>query len=335
MKIRRQIQLGVGLSLVLMMVLAGCAGTAVEPTATTPSEPPAETPAPAEASPTPQPESTELVFTDSLGRQVTLDSLPERIVSMSPSNTEVLFAVGAGDLIVGRDDFSDYPSEALDIPSIGSTYGDLNTEVIVEMEPDLVLAAGITPEEHIAALESVDLNVFVLGNPADFGGLFENLRTAGRITGHEAEAEALASDLETRFDTIVERMEGVEPVSVFYEVDGTDPSSPWTTGSGTFQDLAIDLAGGANIFSDVEGWAQVNLEEILVRDPAVIVFADGSFVPTTVDSLKQRSGWAGITAVQNDQVYSMDTDLLDLPGPRLVLGLETMAEILHPELFGE
>ncbi|MFP3855032.1 MAG: ABC transporter substrate-binding protein, partial [Anaerolineales bacterium] len=268
-------------------------------------------------------------------REVELESIPERIVSMSPSNTEILFAIGAGDKIVGRDDFSDYPEEALEIPSIGSTYDELNTEAIVELEPDLVLAAGITPPEHVETLESVGLNVYVLGNPTDFEGLFENLRTAGQLTGHEEEAEALVADMQARFDDIVGKMEDVEPVSVFYEVDGTDPTSPWTTGSGTFQDLAIDLAGGENVFSDIEGWGQVNLEEIVVRDPSVIVFADGPFVPTTVESLKERAGWGGISAVQNDQVYGMDTDLLDLPGPRLVEGLETMAQILHPELFSE
>ena len=335
MKVRNGSIPAVGVWLIVSVLLVGCAGAPVEPTTIPPTEPPTEAPAAPEPSPIVDAEPTQLVFADSLGREITLAATPERIVSMSPSNTEVLFAVGAGDLIVGRDDFSDYPVEALDIPSIGSTYGELNTEVIVEMEPDLVLAAGITPDEHIAALESIGMNVFVLGNPADFDGLFENLRTVGQLTDHQAEAEALASDMEARFDTIVERMQGVEPVSVFYEVDGTDPSSPWTTGTNTFQDLAIELAGGENIFTDVEGWAQVNLEEILVRDPSVIVFADGSFVPTTVESLKARAGWTDISAVQNDRVYAMDTDLLDLPGPRLVQGLETMAEILHPELFNE
>lgn len=333
----KRFALTMSLLLAAAILLVGCSGAAPEPTEA-PAEPPTEAPAEEateEPTATPEPEPTPLVFTDSLGRQVTLDGIPERIVSMSPSNTEVLFAIGAADQIVGRDDFSDYPEAALDIPSIGSTYGDLNTEVIIEMEPDLVLAAGITPDEHISTLESVGVTVYVLGNPADFQGLFDNLRAAGELTGHEAEAEALAAELEVRYQSIVERMDGVEPVTVFYEVDGTDPSSPWTTGSGTFQDLAISQAGGQNIFDDVEGWAQVNVEEILIRDPSVIVFADGSFVPTTVETIKERAGWAGITAVQQDQVYAMDTDLLDLPGPRLVIGLETMAEILHPELFAE
>lgn len=333
----KRITLLSSLLIITALLLVGCGGTTPEPTEA-PVEAPTEVPTEAAATQptaTPEPEPTPMVFTDSVGREVTLESVPERIVSMSPSNTEILFAIGAGDQIVGRDDFSDYPEAALDIASIGSTYGELNSEIIVEMNPDLVLAAGITPEEHVTALESVGLTVYVLGNPTDFEGLFENLRTAGELTGHQSEAETLVLELEARYQAIVDRMEGVEPVSVFYEVDGTDPGSPWTTGRGTFQNLAINLVGGQNIFDDVEGWAQVNLEEIVIRDPSVIVFADGSFVPTTVESLKERAGWGGITAVQQDQVYAMDTDLLDLPGPRLVMGLETMAEILHPELFGE
>jgi iron complex transport system substrate-binding protein len=275
------------------------------------------------------------VLTDGLGREVVLDAPAERIVSIAPSNTEILFAIGAGDKVVGRDDFSDFPSEAMDLPSIGSTYGDLNTEIIVELGPDLVLAAGITPPEHIEAMESVGLTVYVLGNPSDFDGLFENLLAAGKLTGNVAEAAALAEDLQERLNEIAVRLEGVESVSLFYEIDGTDPTSPWTLGSGTFQSLAIEMAGGSNIFNDLEGWVQVSLEEIVVRDPSVIVFADGPFVQTTVDSLKERPGWGGLTAVQQNQVFAIDTDLLDLPGPRLVEGLETMAQILHPKLFVE
>jgi iron complex transport system substrate-binding protein len=319
--------------LTIALALGACGGSTPEPTEAPPTEPPATEAPVIEATATSEPEAEPMTLTDSNGRQVTLAAIPERIVSMSPSNTEMLFAIGAGEQIVGRDDFSDYPEQALDIASIGSTYGELNTEVIVDMEPDLVLAAGITPPEHITALESVGLTVYVLGNPVDFAGLFDNLRAAGQLTGHAAEADALADELQSRYEAIVDQMKGVEPVSVFYEVDGTDPNSPWTTGSGTFQDLAIGLAGGENIFSDLEGWGQVSLEEIVIRDPSIIVFADGSFVPTTVESLKQRAGWGGISAIQQDEVYAMNTDLLDLPGPRLVLGLETIAEIMHPEMF--
>jgi iron complex transport system substrate-binding protein len=279
--------------------------------------------------PTPEP----IVQTDALGRELVFENPVQRVVSIAPSNTEILFAVGAGDLLVGRDEFSDYPEAAVDVPSIGSTYGDLNVEAIVALDPDLILAADINPPEQIQTMEEVGLTVFVLGNPSDFEGLFENLETVGILTGHEAEAQVLIEDLRTRFDNITSILGGVEPVRLFYEIDGSDPSAPWTTGSNTFQQYIFELAHGDNIASDIEGWGQISLEELIVRDPEVILFGTGPFVPTTVEILSSRSGWGDITAVKEGQVFGVNTDLLDLPGPRLIEGLEAVAKILHPDLF--
>jgi iron complex transport system substrate-binding protein len=122
---------------------------------------------------------------------------------------------------------------------------------------------------------------------------------------------------------------------MFYEVDGSDPQAPWTTGSGTFQQLMFELVGGANIAADLEGWGQLSLEAIVVRDPQVIIFGAGPFVPTTVESLMARPGWERISAVEQGRVYPIDTDLVDVPGPRLVEGLELLARLLHPEAFSD
>lgn len=317
---------------VVALLLGACGGAASTPTEVPSTvaltERPTESPV-ATAAPT----ATPITLTDGTGRVVTLERPAERIVSLAPSNTEMLFAIGAGDLLVGRDDFSDYPPEAEEVPSIGSTYGELNTEAIVALAPDLVLAAGITPPEHIQSLQNLGVPVFALGNPMDFQGLFENLEAVGTLTGHEAEALTLVADLSSRLEEVAEALEGVERVRIFYEVDASDPIAPWTTGSGTFQQHVFELAGGENIAADLEGWLQLSLEEIVVRDPEVIIFGAGPFVPTTVESLKARPGWGGITAVREHRVYAVDTDLLDLPGPRLVEGLEAVARILHPERF--
>lgn len=320
------------IGLIASWLLAACAAPAQSQTPAPSRLPPtAQLVEPAQAPPAPEP-ITEI---DGLGRQITLAAPSLRVVSLAPSNTEILFALGAGAQLVGRDDFSDYPAEAADVPSIGSTYGELNTEPIVGLEPDLVLAAGITPPEHIEALEAVGLTVFVVGNPEAFPDLFDNLAQVGRLTGHESEATALVDDLAARYEVVVSLVQGREPVSLFYEVDASDPAAPWTTGSGTFQQLMFELAGAENIAADLRGWGQLSLEEIVVRDPQVIVFGAGPFVPTTVETLKARAGWGGIAAVLNDRVYAVDTDLLDLPGPRLVAGLEQVARLLHPEAFGE
>jgi iron complex transport system substrate-binding protein len=315
-------------------VLSACAGPVTATTAILPTEPPTEVPTtiPTEA-PTEVPEPAVIELTDALGREFVFDGPVQRVVSLAPSNTEILFAVGAGAQVVGREEFSDYPEEALEVPSIGSTFGDINLEAILGLEPDLILAADINPPEQIQAMEDVDLQVFVLGNPADFNDLFSNLKTVGILTGHESESQELVDNLQARYESVLAALEGVEPTTVFYEIDGSDSTAPWTTGSGTFQQLLFDLAGGDNIASDIEGWGQMSLEEIVVRDPDVIVFATGPFVPTTVDTLRARAGWEDITAVLQGQVYGVDTDLIDLPGPRLIEGLEMVAKFLHSDLF--
>jgi iron complex transport system substrate-binding protein len=274
-----------------------------------------------------------VVLVDGLNREVSIDADVERIVSLAPSSTEMLFAVGAGEAVVGRDDFSDYPPEVADVSSIGSTYGDLNTEAIVALEPDLVVAAMINSPEHVEAIEKLGIPVFVLPNPMSFAELYEVISLAGELVGHEADAKALAQDLENRVNAVLDSLEGVEAISVYYEVDGMDPTAPWTIGAGTFQNVLITQAGGVNAVSDLEGYVTLSLEELVTRDPQVMIFSQGPYVPTTVESVGERAGWGEISAVANGEIYGIDANWIDRPGPRLVDALEAMAEILHPESF--
>ena len=276
------------------------------------------------AAPKPQPaEPHEL--TDGLGREIALPSSVERIVSLAPSNTEMLFAIGAGSQVVGRDEVSDYPASAADVASIGSTFGELNTEAILALEPDLVLAADITAPEQLQSLEALGLTTFVVANPTDFDGLYDNLLTMGEITGHMEEASDLANELRSRMEVVTAITINADPTTVFYEIDGSDPTAPWTTGSSTFQDLLIELAGGANVAAGIEGWGQFDLEELVIQNPEVIVFATGPFIVTTSQSLAERPGWGGIAAVRSGRVISIDTNWVDRPGPRLIDGLEALA----------
>ncbi len=284
----------------------------------------------------PQPAATAVqpvALTDGLGRKVTLTPPAQRIISLAPSNTEILFAVGAEDQIVGRDEISDYPEAAQAIASIGSTYGELNTEAILALEPDLILGADITSPEQIAAMENLGLPVFVLANPTDFEGLFGNLTLAGEITGHAPEAEQLASELRGRVQAVEQSLQAADRPTVYYEVDGTDPTAPWTTGAGTFQSLLITMAGGQNVAEGIDGWGQISLEELVAQDPAVIIFGQGPWMSTTSEGLAARTGWGGLTAVQEGAVFGIDANWIDRPGPRMVDALEAMARFIHPELF--
>jgi iron complex transport system substrate-binding protein len=289
--------------------------------------------------PSPTPEPTEadksLVITDGLGREIIFKEPAQRIVSIAPSNTEILFAVGAGEQIVARDSFSDFPEEAQAVTDIGGGWGEIDTETIISLEPDLVLAAEINAPEQVQSLEDLGLTVFYLGNPNNLEGLYENLLIVAQITGHEDEAEVLITDLKNRVSSVQEKIAQVEnrPL-VFYELDGTDPSAPWTSGPATFIDMLLTMAGGTNLGNVLDSaWAQISVEELVSQNPDVILLGDYIWGGITPEDVAARAGWEGIAAVQDGQVYPFDDNLVSRPGPRMVDGLEELAKILHPELF--
>ena len=258
----------------------------------------------------------------------------ERIVTLAPSNTEILFALGASKQMVGRDSFSDFPPEARDVPDVGGGFMALNMELIVASKPDLVLASPLTPPEQLADLQKIGLNVHVVENPTSFEDLYANLEEVAVLTGHENEAAALVAALKARVEAVraqVTRAEG-KPL-VYYELDATDPSAPYTSGPGTFVDLLINSAGGANFGAELSGeWVQVSVEELLARQPDVIVLGDYTYGAVTAEQVRSRSGWDALTAVQQNRIFMFDDNLVSRPGPRLVDGLEAMAKLLHPDI---
>jgi iron complex transport system substrate-binding protein len=279
----------------------------------------------------PQTNSTPLAstYTDGLGREVSIENTPKRIVSLSASNTEILFAIGAGDQVVGRDEFSDYPAEVVSIPSVGGSMGKYSLEQIATLEPDLILAAEINTPEQVKAFEELDLTVYYLSNPKDIDGLYANLLLIGQITGNDKEAQTLVDGLKNRVDQVLNLEKPSSPIRVFYELDGSDPSKPWTPGKGTYMDLLLTLAGGENIGSTAgEGWLQISQEAILSADPQVILLGDAAY-GITPEMVAERSGWSGISAVTDSRVYPFDDNLVSRPGPRLVDGLELIAEIIR------
>lgn len=320
-----------GLILLLTMtvlLIGGCGGeTAVPAQATDVPQPP--TAAPTEAAP------QAIVLIDALGSTVELAAPAQRIISLAPSNTEVLFALGAGGQMVGRDSVSDYPEEALAVADIGGGFGELAVETILSLNPDLVLAADITPPEQIKALTDVGLTVYALPNPTDLPGMFDNLHTVAQLTGQEAAAEMLVADLEARVTAVTEKVAAVtEKPLVFYEIDGTDPNAPWTTGPGTFVDTLINMGGGQNVGAVLDSpWAQLSIEELLTQDPDIILLGDYTWGGVTPEDVAARESWNGLTAVQSGAVFTFDDNTVSRPGPRLVDGLEAMAKALHPELF--
>lgn len=284
-----------------------------------------------QATPTAAP--ADLTFADGLGREVTLTGLPQRIVSLAPSNTEILFAIGAGEQVVGRDQLSDFPEEAKAVTDIGSTFDALNTELIVSLNPDLVLAAEINTPEQVKQLEDLGLTVYYLKNPTTLEEMYGNLELVAQMTGHQEEATTLIESLKARVAAVDEKIAPLSSrFSVFYELDATDPSKPFTAGKGTFITQLIERAGGDNIASDLEGYPQLSLEQVVAADPAFIILGDARY-GVSPESIAQRPGWENLSAVKSGQVLPFNDDLVSRPGPRLVDALEELAKLMRPELF--
>ena len=277
-----------------------------------------------------------VTLVDSLGNVVTLDSIPERIVSLAPSNTEILFAIGAGENVVGVTDFCDYPYnfaawiEAGNMTSIGSYYGP-SIEPIVALEPDLVLASSGSTDaaENLRALGYAVL--VVEGRTVD--NILQDIFLVGQATGKDAEAAALVSSLRTRLDAVATKLADTTTTpKVYYEV-WYEPLQ--SVGPGTFIDEIIALAGGENIFHDATtSWPTASSEEIIAKNPDVLVFPDTFMSQNYYDitTVKDRAGWNVITAVQNDAIYEINENLIVRSGPRVVDGVEAMLGLIHPEL---
>ena len=293
---------------------------------------PAAAPAPA-ASPLP-PTAASLTLTDGLGNTLTLAKPAEHIVSLAPSNTEILYAVGAGGQVVGRDEFSDYPAEAKSLPSVGGSMGKFDLEAIAKMKPDLVLASGFNTPDLVKSIQDLKIPVYYLQNPTTLDEMYANLITVGRLTGREANAQDLVTSLKNRVKAVAERLGDVKdrPV-VFYELDGTDPAKPYTSGPGTFIDQLIAMAGGQNAGAKLsQQWAQISLEQVVVVNPDIIFLGDGAY-GVTPDMVAARPGWSVIKAVQQKKIYDFDDNTVSRPTNRLVDALENLAKVIHPEKY--
>lgn len=301
-------------TLLLALFLTGC-GSASTPTAAPEAVPAAE-----------------ITLVDGLGRTVTLKEAARRVISLAPSNTEILYAVGATDQIIGRDEFSDYPEAAKTLPSVGGSMGEYSVETIVALNPDLVLAAEINSPELVQQLEDLGVTVYYLKNPATFEELFVNFEIVAQLTGEDP--TKLTDSLKARVDEVDAKIAQTSTrPAVFYEIDATDPAKPYTYGAGTFGDLLITRAGGINIGSELtDPYPQISLEQIVVANPSLILLGD-SMWGVTPESVALRAGWETIEAVTSNQVFPMDDNLVSRPGPRLVDGLEALAQLIHPEAY--
>ncbi len=273
---------------------------------------------------------TQYVF-DDLGRLVAINGTPQKIVSLAPSITEILFALGLGDRVVAVTDYCDYPPEALEKEKVGG-YATPDIEKIVALNPDLILVAHGTPMEVINTMVGLGLTLFGIKS-TDLDDVLNDIRTVGEITDKEVEAQALTSEMAVGIQAVTDQTEELEQrPKVFYLLWGGEGSALWTAGSGTFIHELIEKAGGVNICGNITGYPIISIEEVIARNPEVIITSSW---PGVYEWAMNETALNATNARQNNRVFVCDDNLAQRPGPRLVEGLEWFAYFIHPEIFEE
>ncbi len=268
------------------------------------------------------------VHTDALGRTVEIPTSPQRIVSLAPNITETLFELGLDDEIVGVTTDSVYPEEARSRPKVGGL-ASLSLERVIGLDPDCIIAtADGNPKEPVLQLARAGFPVYVT-NPRDLDGMLAMIVDLGIVTGRRKRAEELAAGLRRRIETVAATTDGREKPRVFFQV-ASDPLI--TVGGGTFHDRLIELAGGVNIFSlSPVRYPRVNVEMVVAGEPEVIVLASMGRGQGDDSQLARWKRWHGIPAVSAGRLHRIDADIVHQPSPRIVDGLEILADLLHPD----
>ncbi len=314
----------------LILAVAACStgpgGTPTIPPDATGSTQPAETGTPA---PSPSAAAFPVTLTDDEGTKVELAAEPAKIVSLTPSTTETLFALGVGDRVVGKvEDFSLYPPEASAIPDVAK-FGEVDVEQIVSLETDLVIAGGnnFNPPDKIAQLRQLGVPVIVLYAP-DIDTVFSDIELTGAAVGRLDEAKDLTTSMRAGFDQVGAATSSLEKPRVFYELDAT--REIYTAADDSFLAKMIELAGGQPITTGSKTSFEIPLETLVTADPEVILLGDAAY-GATADAVAARPGWNVMTAVKDGQIRPVDDVVITRPGPRLVEGLRLLAVAIHPD----
>ena len=271
---------------------------------------------------TPATETREV--TDEAGKRVRVPVRAQRIVTLAPNLTEIVYAVGAGDRLVGNTTFCDYPQEAKQVAKVGDTMQP-NIERIIALRPEIILISTASQLETFTnQLEMRGIAVFVT-DPHDLEGVFRSIKTVGDLLGQGQAAETLVNNLRSRVAAVEDAVKARPPVTVFYQVS---PSPLWTAGRRSWITDLIRRAGGKSVTGEAEGeWMRYSDEAALASHPEAIIMATGGEKMEVAAALQKSP------AVKGKRVYGINVDYLSRPGPRLIEGLEQIARVLHPEAF--
>lgn len=276
-----------------------------------------------------------LEITDSTGNSITLDAEPEKIISLIPSNTEILFALGLGDKIIAVTENDNYPEEVFELDTVGDY--EINVEKIISLDPDLVLAHVSGKDMSFDAFEQLidaGINVYFVSDAQNIEATYESIKEIGKVTGAVDAAENLIAEMKAQFEKIVAIAEEIpeeERKTVFFEITG-EPEI-YTAGTGTFFNELVELIHAENAANEIDGWAQIDPEAIVDLNPDVIITLYGKYTDDPVGEVLNRDGFSDVNAVKNEQVFDIDDDPISRPGPRLVDGAKELAEVVYPEYF--
>lgn len=272
-------------------------------------------------------EGNGVAVNDMTGRSVTLDAPATRVVALTAADCEILYALGAGDTLVGRGEYCDYPEEVQSVPAVQSGT-ETNLEQIIALKPQVLLMNTMAQtEDQVNQLEAAGIRV-VVSEATNIEGVYTAISMIGALTGKTNEANALNDSMRTSFADLTAKAAG-NGKSVYFEVSPLQYGL-WTAGKGTFMDEVATMLGLTNCFADVDGWAQISEEQVLQRNPDYIVTitmytGEG---PTPVDEILARDGWKDVTAVKNGDVLDLPNNELTRPGPRLADGAKMLNDFV-------
>jgi iron complex transport system substrate-binding protein len=311
-------------ALLLLGALGACAPMVTQPII--PNEPAVEDTA-AQA-----PEATEapkgITFTDMTGREIKLSEPATRIVALSAADCEIFYAIGAGDLLVGRGEYCDYPAQVLEAPAVQSGM-ETNIEQIIALAPQvLIMSKMAQTKEQIAQLEAAGIQV-VVSDAKDIAGVYAAITMIGALTGHDTEAAFVVETMQGTLDALAARAGELEGKSVYFEVSPLQYGL-WTAGSGTFMHEIATMLGLKNVFVDATGWAEISEEQVIEANPDIIVtiamyFGDGQ---TPEEEILSRAGWQDVTAVKNGDILNLPNNELSRPGPRIADGATALFDFI-------
>lgn len=267
-------------------------------------------------------------LTDMAGRELVLDAPLTRAIALNPADCEILYALGAQDVLVGRGEYCNYPEDVLSLPSVNSG-AQTNIEQILALEPEVIIMSKMAQTvEQVEALEKAGVRV-VISDAQSLEDVYEAIALLGELTGREEAAEALAQEMRSGFDAIRQQAQTIEK-TVYFEVSPLEWGL-WTSGKDTFLDELAQIVGLTNAFSDVTGWAEISQEQVLERNPDYIVttaayYGEGEL---PVDEIASREGWQDLRAVKNGAIYNADADMTSRPGPRLLDAAQALADFVH------